>query len=58
MAYGARLESVLGATPRGFESRILRSHPAECGLRCDVSPRVRTSLRLIESSADLVRVLR
>ena len=26
MAYGARLESVLGATPRGFESRILRHH--------------------------------
>ena len=25
MAYGARLESVLGATPRGFESRILRA---------------------------------
>ena len=24
MAYGARLESVLGASPRGFESRILR----------------------------------
>ena len=24
MAYGARLESVLGATPREFESRILR----------------------------------
>ncbi len=26
MAYGARLESVLGASPRGFESPILR-HP-------------------------------
>jgi hypothetical protein len=25
VAYGARLESVLGATPRGFESRILRA---------------------------------
>ena len=25
MAYGARLESVLGATPHEFESRILRS---------------------------------
>ena len=25
MAYGARLESELGATPRGFKSRILRS---------------------------------
>ena len=24
MAYGARLESVLGASPRGFESPILR----------------------------------
>ena len=24
MAYGARLESVLGATPQGFESLILR----------------------------------
>ena len=26
MAYGARLESVLGASPRGFESPILRSY--------------------------------
>ena len=26
MAYGARLESVLGASPRGFESPILREH--------------------------------
>jgi hypothetical protein len=25
VAYGARLESELGATPRGFKSRILRS---------------------------------
>ncbi len=25
MAYGARLESVLGASPRGFESPILRN---------------------------------
>ena len=25
MAYGARLESVLGASPQGFESLILRS---------------------------------
>ena len=25
MAYGARLESVLGASPRGFESPILRT---------------------------------
>ena len=25
MAYGARLESALGASPRGFESPILRS---------------------------------
>ena len=25
MAYGARLESVLGESPRGFESPILRS---------------------------------
>jgi hypothetical protein len=25
VAYGARLESVLGASPRGFESPILRS---------------------------------
>ena len=29
MAYGARLESVLGATPQGFESLILR-HPLSC----------------------------
>ena len=28
MAYGARLESVLGASPRGFESPILRRFPA------------------------------
>ena len=26
MAYGARLESVLGASPRGFESPILRRY--------------------------------
>ena len=25
MAYGARLESVLGASPQGFESLILRA---------------------------------
>ena len=35
MAYGARLESVLGATPREFESRILRPETgtgrAHCG---------------------------
>ena len=29
MAYGARLESVLGASPRGFESPILRQHHRE-----------------------------
>ena len=30
MAYGARLESVLGASPHGFESHILRSEkPSE-----------------------------
>ena len=28
MAYGARLESVLGASPHGFESHILRSEKA------------------------------
>jgi hypothetical protein len=27
VAYGARLEIVLGATPRGFKSRILRGPP-------------------------------
>ncbi|MEN9714667.1 MAG: hypothetical protein RJA35_134 [Actinomycetota bacterium] len=27
MAYGARLESVLGASPHGFESHILRERP-------------------------------
>ena len=36
MAYGARLESVLGESPRGFESPILRSRkhsegPVTCG---------------------------
>lgn len=30
MAYGARLESVLGASPRGFESPILRHHVRPC----------------------------
>ena len=32
MAYGARLESVLGASPRGFESPILRHEigPVTC----------------------------
>ena len=29
MAYGARLESVLGASPRGFESPILRHQTPE-----------------------------
>ena len=29
MAYGARLESVLGASPRGFESPILRHRTPE-----------------------------
>ena len=29
VAYGARLESVLGASPRGFESPILRPRPRE-----------------------------
>ena len=29
MAYGARLESVLGASPRGFESPILRHSTPE-----------------------------
>ena len=34
MAYGARLESVLGESPRGFESPILRQtkRPAPVGL--------------------------
>ena len=30
MAYGARLESVLGASPRGFESPILRQFSFSC----------------------------
>lgn len=30
MAYGARLESVLGASPRGFESLSLRQEKAVC----------------------------
>ena len=41
MAYGARLESVLGASPRGFESPILRHRtpgplqvPGFCCPRC------------------------
>ena len=29
VAYGARLESVLGASPRGFESPILRQTPID-----------------------------
>ena len=33
MAYGARLESVLGASPRGFESPILRHHESAADLR-------------------------
>ena len=32
VAYGARLESVLGASPRGFESPILRHVDERCGL--------------------------
>lgn len=34
MAYGARLESVLGASPRGFESPILRASTTEEPLTC------------------------
>src|SRR5919107_6281450 len=38
VAYGARLESVLGASPRGFESRILRRcNQQQCPVR-RVSP--------------------
>ena len=44
MAYGARLESVLGASPRGFESPILRHRtpgPVEVpGFLLPVAPRV------------------
>ena len=32
MAYGARLESVLGASPRGFESLILRHRITRLGV--------------------------
>ena len=32
MAYGARLESVLGASPRGFESLILRHRITQLGV--------------------------
>ena len=32
MAYGARLESVLGASPHGFESHILRSEKPQSSL--------------------------
>ena len=47
MAYGARLESVLGESPRGFESPILRqisstacwvTHSPICGVRIPHSP--------------------
>ena len=34
MAYGARLESALGASPRGFESPILRHCVALYSLGC------------------------
>ena len=35
MAYGARLESVLGESPRGFESPILRQCPCHIfGAKC------------------------
>ena len=44
MAYGARLESVLGASPRGFESPILRHRtpgPLQVpGFLLPVAPRV------------------
>ena len=33
VAYGARLESVLGESPRGFESPILRSDIWECRMQ-------------------------
>jgi hypothetical protein len=34
LAYGARLESVLGATPREFESRILRHRVTHVARDC------------------------
>ena len=35
MAYGARLESVLGESPRGFESPILRQTLQQCRVCLD-----------------------
>jgi hypothetical protein len=42
VAYGARLESVLGVSPRGFESPILRSENfAHCSRTGTAEPNTR-----------------
>lgn len=51
MAYGARLESVLGASPRGFESPILR-HMLGCVRPLVVSVPARADVM----SQDFVRI--
>ena len=42
MAYGASLESWLGASPHGFESHILRKH-CECQRHSSAKPPVTSS---------------
>jgi hypothetical protein len=49
VAYGARLESVLGATPRGFESLILRQRDQRRRLTKRRSARQQLDASLIPS---------
>jgi hypothetical protein len=58
VAYGARLESVLGATPRGFESRILRHKLALKGITARTVECTRALIGTLCSALDFVRVLR
>ena len=55
MAYGARLESVLGASPRGFESPILR-HCASLDFQVSNAPRA--ALFSYGVLLDVLRVLK
>ena len=48
MAYGARLESVLGKSPRGFESPILRQCP--CRIFGAKHPGIAVNLMALDGS--------
>ena len=55
VAYGARLESVLGASPRGFESPILRGEAPGSRLNQQSLARFRGFCRLAGSALALLR---